>query len=60
MISWMSLPTINKDTKINTTAAATTTTTATTTTPTPTTILESGINGPERLFIFEKNSPGTS
>ena len=58
MISWMSLPTINKDTKINTTAAATTTTTATTTTPT--TILESGINGPERLFIFEKNSPGTS
>ena len=58
MISWMSLPTINKDTKINTTAAATTTTTITT--PTPTTILESGINGPERLFIFEKNSPGTS
>ena len=57
MISWMSLPTINKDTKINTTAAATTTTTTTTT---PTTILESGINGPERLFIFEKNSPGTS
>ena len=57
MISWMSLPTINKDTKINTTAAATTTTTATTT---PTTILESGINGPERLFVFEKNSPGTS
>ena len=57
MISWMSLPTINKDTKINTTAAATTATTATTT---PTTILESGINGPERLFVFEKNSPGTS
>ena len=57
MIPCMSLPTINENTKITIT---TTTTTTTTTATTTTTILESVINSPERLFLFEKNSPGIS
>ena len=55
MIPCISLPTINENTKITITTT-TTTTTATTTA----TILESVINSPERLFLFEKNSPGIS